>query len=150
MAIIRPKITNEANGTHNVEFIALSGPFQRFAPSVREITRPGVDGQAYRLEGKRAKPFVIKAVRDASVATDTGVAMTIEELVQKVADFQGNLCTVKDEFGHDWTNVLVVDVTLTGDRPLGASVGGLALPPGGNTATRLLTWDIALQFTFVP
>lgn len=142
MAIIRPKITNEANGSHNVEFIALSGMFPRFGQVVREITRPGVAGSAFRLEGRRSEPSEFIAIRD----TANGAAgITARTLMQNVADFAGNLCTVKDEFGFDWTNVMVCHVQLADEKPLGAAVGGLDTP-----SQRLLHWRILLQFTTVP
>jgi|GEM_PF-2287655 len=137
MAIIRPSLTQVGTAVE-VQFIVFSGVLQPFGHTMRDITRPGVDGQAWRKEGRRAMASSFRAMRDSTNAA-------VEALKQQVADLKSAIHTFKDEFGTDVGRVIVVDTKLIEDRRLGAATGGLA-----NPSQRLLTWEILLQRTEVP
>jgi len=133
----RPSLSD---GTTTVEFVKLSGQLQPFAQSVMDITRPGVDGVAFRLEGKRSEARPFEALRDVSATYGEA-----RDLKQSVANFKGKLVTMVDEYGESIVSVFVKDVELTMDKAIGKGTGGIVATP-----VRLLGWKIMLQATALP
>jgi len=134
----RPSLSD---GSTTVTFLKCSGQLQPFAKSSADLTRPGVDGVAFRLEGKRSEASKFDAMRDT---TNTAA----ESLKQSVADFKGQLVTFIDDFGVTVEKVFVKDVKLVMEKAIGGATGGIIVPPVD--AQRLLGWEIYLQRTTLP
>lgn len=95
--------------------------------NLEHITRPHVDGVAYRKVGKRGKPFNLQTVVDLG----SGVACKTELEVYK--DLQGTLVTVQDDVGVQFTNLAVLEVQRVSVVQVISPVGGVN---GGNHLLR--------------
>ncbi|HEV7301611.1 MAG TPA: hypothetical protein VGN72_19760 [Tepidisphaeraceae bacterium] len=74
---------------------------QPLQQSVREVSRPGVNGHAFRWEGKRSEPFEIIVGRDhTSVMEAVDFLLRYRELV-------GSLVTYVDQMGVRSDSVMV-------------------------------------------
>jgi hypothetical protein len=91
--------------------------------NLQEITRPHVDGIAYRKVGKRGRTFQGESIVDVASAAS---AKTTFETYKAT---QGSLVTVVDDAGNSWTNVAVLAVRRAGNpkrtyTPVGGEAGG--------------------------
>ena len=102
---------------------------------LQNITRPGVDGTAYRKVGKRGAPFQITTV------VDLGSDAAVKAAVSTYKGLQGTLVTLVTENSGTYTNVAVLAVREVGTRMVLTPVGGVS---GGS---HLLTCQWVLQMT---
>lgn len=103
--------------THN--FITLKGEIQSLAQVVGDISRPGVDGHAYRRDAKRGKLFEMIGLADFASQGDA-VAAYIE-----LCAMQGTLVDVIDDRGTAGDEIMLLEVEREALEPMRASVGGL-------------------------
>ena len=101
-------------------FLSLKGPISPLAETVLEITRPNVDGAAYKKQGKRSAPTTLDSVRDFDSEDDAKDALLAYKALT------GSLVTVTDDTGIVWTSVLVLNVEQVVRQKVGPSAGGLA------------------------
>ena len=106
------------------------------ALAVEDITRAGIDGQAFRTVGKRAPVVTV------TCEVDTAAPAT---LMASVLALRGTLVTVVNGDGNSYSNVMVLDVSKPVARPIKSAVGGLA----GGSATHWFTCAFRLQNTTV-
>ena len=121
-------------------FNALSGGFQVAGQSVQDITRPNVDGHAFRFFGKRAFQGVFTS--HADVASSAAAKTEIENYQA----LRGTLVTVIDGIGRTWTNVIVRGVRERRAFRVINSAGGLG--SGGERWVVIADWQ--LHSTEVP
>lgn len=129
-------IQSHASGGTIYQFITLKGHIQPLAMMVQDVTRPGVDGQAYRQEAKRAEKFKLMGIVDCD---DMAAAAT---LLGVMKGLQGSLVDMKDDYGIVKTNVMMLGVTKTDQIPLITAVGGISTNKGA-----LLTLEFQMQLT---
>ena len=109
-------MSNPSIGSY--DFITLKYGNAPLGENVEEITRPGVDGIAYRKTGKRAVPFYMTGI---TTETSKGAVKTLVENYKKL---QGTLVTVVDDIGNSWTNVMVLQMDYLGTKKVVSPVGG--------------------------
>jgi len=114
----------------------VTGPIGRPGMATEPITRPGVDGSAFREVGLRCEPFLMTSLMDLEDAADVAAELNL------YAALKGSLVTVVDDHGSTWTNVMVLDVQPIQTQTIGVSAGGLATTP-----TKLITARWTLQAT---
>jgi hypothetical protein len=120
-------------------FITLKGEIQSVAQTVDDITRPGVDGHAYRQRGKRGRIFEMIGLRDYLTH---GAAAA--EYVNLMA-LQGTLVGVTDDRGATAAAVMVLEVERLALEPMIRTVGGLVA-----NSTYLMMTRFLLQSTQPP
>src|SRR4051794_8006119 len=111
-------VSNNGSGTE-YSFVRLAGKVQRRGETVEEITRPGTDGQAYRLDGKRSRPSVLVGVVDL---VNSSAARTLVSALQAL---RGTLIEVDDEWDQVNSDVMLLDVEEDGEQAMTKSVGGI-------------------------
>lgn len=121
-----------------VLFITLKNPVQVPQQVVQEITRDGLPGVAYRLLGRRGKPFDLVGVVDSDSAT------AAESLLTRLASAVGGMCSVTDDHGNQFSDVMLLDVQREDQRKIQAGVGGVSTSKGYLVAVRL-TCQIAAE-----
>ena len=100
------------------QFITKKGPAPiPPAQTVVEITRPGVDSQAYRQQGKRA-PVVTWMTE-----VDTN---SPQALLNSYRALQATEVTVVDDDGASFTNVMVLSVIPVSKKKVVNPVGGIS------------------------
>ena len=114
-------------------FIRLRGGIHPVAEVPQEITRPNVDGHAFRRFGKRGMSSLWESVVDL---TQANVSTTIAGY----RALQGTLVTLVDEAGDSYTNVMVRSVRIGSVFAVTKAVGGLA--SGSNRYMLMATWEI--------
>lgn len=108
-------------GSNN--FVTLHGQIEPLGLQVESITRPGVDGHAFRRIGKRAEPSVLTGLLDVVDAAAVTAALAAYRATQ------GTIVTVVDGRGVTTNNVVVVMVKVIETRPVGVTSGGLNATP---------------------
>ena len=140
-----PAIT--ANDFTEFAFITLKGEPRSIGKTLEEISRPGVDGHAFRVSAKRSPPFEMIGVRDFddSLALDNFYG----EMISKI---QGQLCSYVDDFGStngslggDPFTVICHEVEPLPRRKIATAVGGLS-----TNKTVLGAFRFVLQLTVPP
>jgi hypothetical protein len=107
-------------GIGSYNFIAFKGGVNPgTGENLEEITRPNVDGVAYRKIGKKAPPFQMISIAD--VANDAAAT----SLLNNYKALQGTLATIELEGGSTYTNVAVLSVEQMERIPVTGSIGGL-------------------------
>ena len=106
------------------EVLRISGEFQTLAEEVEVITRPNVDGAAYRTMGQRSTPFRMTSVVDVDDAADA------ETLADTYKALKGTLVTIVDDHGQTHNYVAVLDVDIVRKKKLIVGVGGLSASMG--------------------
>lgn len=105
-------------GAYN--FVTLKGEINPGSGhQMEEITRPGVDGVAFRRIGRRGFPFKVQSMVD--VATDSAAAA----LLSSYKALQGTVVSLTDETGQVWNNIVVLNVRPAGRKYVVAKSGGL-------------------------
>lgn len=127
------------DGSTTYTFLTMQGQVNPLSERLEIITRPGVDGHAYRRLGSGATPFRLRTLVDV----DDAAAITTTLAGYKA--FVSKLVTVTDAHGNATTNVMVLDVRPVAEQSILTAVGFLS-----TTATKLLTVDWTLQETNVP
>lgn len=119
-------------------FITLEGGLNPGSgEQLEEITRPGVDGVAYRRIGRRGVPFRMQSLADVANAANA------HSLILNYKALQGGLVTLVDETGQSWFNVMVLRVQCSQPKYVTGMSGGLT---GGQTGY-LVSADWLLQMT---
>lgn len=99
-------------------FTFLDGQVNPLGERLQEITRPGVDGYAYRKIGKKAEPYTMSSVTEVT-------SLSAEETtVDGYKDIVGTLVTVEDERGNSHENQTVLAVQHVGTQPITSPSGG--------------------------
>ena len=124
-----------ADGVTTLTFIRLSRPAMPIGERVKDITRPNVDGHAFRKIGKRAPPSEFVSLVD--VATLAGV----QTVMQSYAAMQGAVVTVTDDLANVWADAVVLAVEVTEAAAVAGAVGGLNAPSVAIVRAR---WTILL------
>jgi hypothetical protein len=102
---------------------------------LEDITRPGVDGMAYRCIGRKGRPFQMDSTVDVVILTPGFVINGYQAL-------QGTIVTIVDECGMTWTNYMVLSVEHRGTRRIRTVSGGLSIAPA-----YLISASWILQYT---
>lgn len=92
---------------------------------LQEITRPGVDGVAYRAVGLRGRPFRVKTVADCDTPNEAFA------LVQSYLSLQAQSVTMIDSAGITWADILVLQVMPQQPKRVQGKVGGLSYSSTG-------------------
>ena len=107
-------------GIANYDFISFKGGLGPTGENLEEITRPNVDGIAYRKTGKRALPFQMISTVDVDSAEDA------KDLLLDYKLLQGSLWTIEDDTGKEWENVAVIEIEHLYTRKIEGAVGGVS------------------------
>jgi len=133
-----PSITDPTPTTIN--FIALDGVIDPMSEQLEIITRTAQDGVAFRKMGQRGRPFIIEAMLDLPAGTTNEAQMvTFKALC-------GQLCTIVDNIGDSYENVMIMDVQPLDSRNITGPTGGVQ----GASGVRLLTVRFICHVTTVP
>ena len=104
--------------------LTLRGEFQTLAQTLEPITRPNIDGVAYRVVGQRGGPFRMLSIVDVDDdAAAEALADTYKALI-------GTLVTVLDDHGQTHTNIVVLDSRILRKQPVKQAGGGLSTSQG--------------------
>jgi hypothetical protein len=117
----------------SLSVLTMHGRVTPTAPSLEEITRPGVDGHAYKDLGKRAP--VSQVVTETDVKDAAGLATHLSSAMGLV----GTFVTVEHPTGKTVANVCVLACELAGTKAIGTAVGGV------NTGNIICTLRWTLQ-----
>ncbi len=112
-------------------FISLQGATQRLGQRLEEITRDGVDGHAYRKQGKRGMPFQMIGVMDCD--TLSGATTTYNAL----KGIEGSIVSVIDDVGDSLSGVALLSVEKQSIRKVLSGVGGVSSLHGAMLYVRL-------------
>ena len=88
--------------------------------NLEEITRPNVDGIAYRKIGKRALPFQMISVVDVDSAS------AAQSLLLNYKAMQGALQTIEDDTGEEWPYTAILQVEHISTKKIKSAVGGIS------------------------
>ena len=105
-------------------FVTLKGGVHPPGQTLGEITRPRVDGEAYRRSGIRGNTFTLTS----QVDVDSEVEAKAE--IEGYKAIQATLQTVVDSSGQTWTNVVIVRVDPQSRKKIEGAVGGLSTLKG--------------------
>ena len=117
-----PSITN---GTTTHPVIQFDGQVQPLGLQLEDVTRPGVDGHAYRRVARHGPPFELVAhldVDDNAAADATFRAM--------VAAYQGRAVTVVDDMGTSHAGLMCLGVRRVDAFRVLSAVGGISAGKG--------------------
>ena len=107
-------------GETTITVAFIRGRIPPLGMGVKEITRPGVNGHAYKQIGNRA------GVADLLVEKDVSSAENAASLVTDLAAFKGtDPVTVTYNDGQSVENVQVLDVTPVSVKKVATPVGGV-------------------------
>jgi len=116
------------------DFISLRGRLRGLGERLAEITRPNVDGQAYKKAGKRAPVSTLASLRDIDTeANAEALALAYEAL-------KGTLVTVVDDHANQTDYVAVIDVDVSLAEEIKGASGGLC-EAGSNYLVRAV-WQL--------
>jgi len=88
---------------------------------VERVTRPGVNGVKYRLEGAQPEPFVVTAVRDVDSAA------AHKSMMASFVAMRGTLVNLVDDLGNGYDRVMVHRVRDVQCKRLLTVSGGVSL-----------------------
>jgi hypothetical protein len=114
------------------EFITLSAAILSATSEAVDISRPGVDGQAYREDAYRSPVTIHESVADFTT-------MELAEAdIAAYEEMQSTFQTVIDDWGATHANVWVRRVLIVQKKTAGLAVGGLS---GGSFIVRA-RWEL--------
>lgn len=116
----------------------ISGKIGRGGQKVVEISKDGVNGQAYTLKGVKARPSEIVTFRDFDTAALANAQILLYEALR------GAFVTVIDEDLITYNNVMVLHCDPVATNTTGAAVGGFGVAPTGRT-TVTMAWVLQLN-----
>lgn len=110
-----------------LDYITVQSPDDVQPPGERTevVTRPNVDGIAIRKLGKQGDAFRKVAIRDVLLAD-------LVAFKTDVRNQKGSILSFVDDHDITWTNIYVVEATVSEAKKVEASVGGFH--DGDNTA----------------
>ena len=101
-------------------FLRIDGQIVESNEQFEDITRPHVDGVAFRSTGIRGEPFVLHVRADVDDET------AVESRRQTYIALQGRLGTLTDNLGKPHANLLWVKMLRFDPVPHRSGVGGLS------------------------
>jgi len=108
----------------SIELLTLSGAVNPgTGEQVEEITRPGVDGVAFRRIGKRGIPFRMQSV------TDVSSSYNAQNHINACKALQGTVIDIEDATGRTWSNYIVLRAQPTNTQKVTGASGGLTSSP---------------------
>src|SRR5262249_10255207 len=125
------------------QFITLAGEARIMGQTVIDISRPGVNGHAFRKGGYRAQPFEMRGTVDV---VDYPAA---DALLVTLRELRAQFVTVYDDFGNAFHQVIVLDVEKIRTSPALAHCGGVS-GVTGNTPVAVATYRLTMLHTLVP
>jgi len=114
-----------SNGTSTHTFVSLKGQVQGCEMMLEEITRKGVDGNAFRQLAKHGEPFQLDGRRDCNNNADAGAVFTAMQQA-----YQGKVVTVVDDLGKTHANLVCLAVNRVDSFTLARAVGGVSTGKG--------------------
>ena len=114
--------------------IAMRGTPLLLAERLRDISRPGVDGSAFKKLGKRADWFEL---RTTSGAASAAAAKT---LIETYRNLVGTLVVLVDDHNITWNNVVVLRIAEAAIRRVRTPAGGT----GSMTHAVFVIWQLQL------
>lgn len=120
-----------SNGSTTYSFITLKGEVQPIGLMLEDITRPGVNGHAFREQALHAVPFDLLGVRDVNDLN--AVATTMSAMITA---YQGKIVTVVDDMGTSHANLVCLRVERVSAQKLLAAVGGVSSGKGALLVVR--------------
>jgi hypothetical protein len=112
------------------QWISLRGEVEPLSMLLEDVSRPGVDGHAYRQEGRRGRIFQMLGTADcATLALASAAHATLKARV-------GNAAAVVDDYGVMTTDLMLLDAERLRISPIAGVVGGL-LGGGGQALLRV-------------
>ena len=99
-------------------FVVLNGQIQNFSETLDDVTRPHVDGVAFRKVGLRSMPFNMTSIADVA---DAAAADTLYNSYQ--ADV-GDVVDVTDQLGESHTNFIILKCVRVAQKESPRIVGG--------------------------
>lgn len=129
------RITINATAT-TTTFVVVNVDIRKPGLMTEEVTRPGVDGKAFRKVSTRGGTLIVNGWVDASDAAAR------DGLVTTITSFVGKIVTIDDSFGVTHTNILVRDVRELRRAPVAAVVGGLSTNPAFQVNFELICEDL--------
>ena len=122
---------SNSNGT--VYFLKTEGYPQALGLTLQPITRPGMDGVAYLLQGSRGNPFSLTTHIDLS---NWGTAITAANTYKSMI---GTICSITIN-GTTFNNYLVLDCIVRQPQVGVTGIGGI------NAGTTILTAEWQLVY----
>lgn len=120
------------------DFVTLTGDINPgIGQQLQELTRPGVDGVAYRRIGRRGVPFQLKSTRDVATIVDA------YNLVHFYKELQGEIIDMRDEREVEWFNVVVLRCEVKRPRFVSGMAGGLSSSTSGYLVE--VTWLLQMS-----
>jgi hypothetical protein len=92
------------DGIITANFNTMRGAIPETAETVREITRPGVNGMEWHKHGKRGQPYQIQTVEDFNGASNCDTEM------RKYESLVGEIVTVTDDHSIAHAGHMVLEV----------------------------------------
>lgn len=119
---------------NSTDFLDLRGIPVPPMDGMEMLQRPGVDGQGYRLIGKRGEVFGLETI------TALGTGGTADSQLATFIGWVTTLVSVTLPTGENFNNIRVIAVRCVGTQKLGTSTAG----PGG-TPNELMTCQWTMQ-----
>ncbi len=108
-----------------ISFLSLQGALNTACGELlTEITRPGVDGVAYRREGRRGEASRLQTAQDFSSADDAAAHVEACQLLQ------GSIVDIVDDHGREWTSYIIIRATHSSTQAIHGRVGGSGFGSG--------------------
>lgn len=124
-----PSISNSAA---TYAFITLRGQVQPLRLMVEDITRPGVNGHAFREMARHGDPFELTGVTDVNSLADAKTAFDA-----MVSAWSGRLVNVVDDLGATHANLMCLNVERVESFKLLRAVGGVSNDKGAMLIVRV-------------
>lgn len=130
-----PKPPSITVGSDTYTFIRL-GVVQPPGEAVEEITRPGIDGVAFRKMGIRCAPFEMQSFEGCADRANAARQILL------YSNLRGKLCDLVDDMGQSYPAVMVTNVEVVRQRGLVAAVSMQAGGPQMPTTLLVVRWSL--------
>lgn len=117
------------HGLTPYSFFSMRGSIDPSKERLSEITRPGVDGTAFKAVGRRGAPFQVVTTTLFTLDTIATAKVAYSNLVSAIV-------SVTDDFGDTWNLILIEDMRILETRNL------LASQPTGYVAMMRVEWTM--------
>lgn len=118
------------------DFLDLKGISDTFGDSVAEIAPPMADGNAFRLQGKKAPVYQMDSL------VDLDDAATCQTTFDDYKALQGTLVTVKDAIGNTRDNQMVLAVSPVSQKKCAVICGGINVNDGDPGFLMACRWHL--------
>lgn len=120
------------NTIGGLQFLTVQRPTAPPSEVPEDITRPNVDGVAFRLTGRRGEPYRMVATIDLILAADVKARIdAVMNLCGTVVDIVDDIRTGAD--GTTWRLQLIQSARVVSSRAIEGAVGGI-----NGTASRFM------------